>query len=133
MNNTVKSAIPVAVISAILVALFIFGYSFWFKEQVFKPFAERQQSDIESLRSTYEAQMQKVADSIMQRVDQTNHTPALLAPDLTLIEWNEVSGDQLQSVLDTHRPVCWKCHTAETFRRRHPDLVIDNPFAPLRR
>lgn len=74
MNNTVKSAIPVAAISAILVALFILGYSFWFKEQVFKPFAEQQQSDLQSLRDDYQAQMQKVADSIMQRVDQTNKT-----------------------------------------------------------
>jgi hypothetical protein len=74
MNNTVKSAIPVAVISAVLVALFFVGYSFWFKEQVFKPFAERQQSDIESLRSDYQTQMQKVADNIMARVDQTNKT-----------------------------------------------------------
>jgi hypothetical protein len=74
MNNTVKSAIPVAVISAVLVALFFVGYSFWFKEQVFKPFAERQQSDLESLRSDYQTQMQKVADNIMARVDQTNKT-----------------------------------------------------------
>lgn len=74
MNNTVKSAIPVAVISAILVALVIFGYSFWFKEQVFKPFAEQQQSDMKSLRDDYQAQMQLVADNIMSRVDQTNKT-----------------------------------------------------------
>lgn len=74
MNNTVKSAIPVAVISAVLVALFFVGYSFWFKEQVFKPFAERQLSDMESLRSDYQTQMQKVAENIMARVDQTNKT-----------------------------------------------------------
>lgn len=74
MNNTVKSAIPVAVISAVLVALFFVGYSFWFKETVFKEFADRQKSDIESLRSDYQTQMQKVADNIMARVDQTNKT-----------------------------------------------------------
>src|SRR5690606_22968030 len=72
--NTVKSAIPVAVISAILVGLFILGYSFWFKEQVFKPFAEQQQSDMKSLRDDYQAQMQMVAENIMSRVDQTNKT-----------------------------------------------------------
>lgn len=74
MNNTVKSAIPVAVISAVLVALFFVGYSFWFKDQVFKPFAEQQKSDLESLRSDYQSQMQRVADNIMARVDQTNKT-----------------------------------------------------------
>jgi hypothetical protein len=74
MNNTVKSAIPVAVISALLVALFFVGYSFWFKDRVLTEFAAKQQSDMESLKSAYQTEMQKVADNIMSRVDQTNKT-----------------------------------------------------------
>ncbi|HTW56781.1 MAG TPA: hypothetical protein VMD99_01480 [Terriglobales bacterium] len=54
-----------------------------------------------------------------------DHVPALLTPDHETIEWKCIRPQQLPEVLETHRPVCWNCHVAETFRRLHPELVVD--------
>jgi len=53
--------------------------------------------------------------------------PALLGPDKKTAQWNEIPAEKLPEVLKTHQPVCWSCHMAETFRREHPDLVVDRP------
>jgi hypothetical protein len=57
----------------------------------------------------------------------TDSKPALLDPAGFTVEWSEIPFDKFESVLDTHLPVCWNCHIAETFRRLHPDLVTDRP------
>jgi hypothetical protein len=54
-----------------------------------------------------------------------DHAPALLTPDHNTVEWKEFRPQQLPEVFETHRPVCWNCHVAETFRRTHPELVVD--------
>jgi hypothetical protein len=74
MNNTLKSAIPVAVISAVLVALFFVGYSFWFKERVLTEIAQKQKNDIDNLQSAYQAEMEKLTERLLARVDETNKT-----------------------------------------------------------
>ncbi len=56
-----------------------------------------------------------------------DHKPALLNPDGRTVTWAQVPPEQVPEVLKTHRPVCWNCHGAETFRREHPDLVTDRP------
>jgi hypothetical protein len=56
-----------------------------------------------------------------------DHRPALLSPDRKLVSWGEVDVDKLQTVLETHSPVCWNCFIAQTFRREHPDLVVMRP------
>jgi hypothetical protein len=55
------------------------------------------------------------------------HTPALLAPDQKTVYWDHIKAEKLPEVFKTYQPVCWSCHIAETFRREHPDLVIDRP------
>jgi hypothetical protein len=57
-----------------------------------------------------------------------DHKPALLSPEGALVEWSEVPIESLSSVLKTHRPVCWDCYIAQTFRRDHPDLVVYRPW-----
>jgi hypothetical protein len=52
---------------------------------------------------------------------------ALMSPDGRTTEWGEVRVEDLADVLETHRPVCWNCHVAESFRRQFPSLVIDSP------
>lgn len=61
-----------------------------------------------------------------------DHPPALLDNDLKTVQWNEIPAEKLQEVLSTHWPVCWNCHIAESFRREHPELVVDRPETPLR-
>ena len=59
-----------------------------------------------------------------------DHRPAILDPNGKTIEWREVRAETLPDVLSTHRPVCWNCHVAETFRRQYPELVIEAWRAP---
>jgi len=54
-----------------------------------------------------------------------DHAPGLIGPDHKSVEWRELRPEQLPEVFATHRPVCWNCHVAETFRRLHPELVVD--------
>lgn len=61
------------------------------------------------------------------RVDFAEHAPALMSPDGVTLVWNDVNPEAIYAVFESHRPVCWDCHIAETFRRKRPDLVIDSP------
>ena len=53
------------------------------------------------------------------------HKPALLSPERKTVEWSELRPEAIPAVLETHRPVCWNCHIAETFREQYPDLAVD--------
>lgn len=57
----------------------------------------------------------------------TGHMPALQAPDSKTVSWDEVPPEKLPEIFLTHKPVCWSCHIAQTFRREHPELVTDRP------
>ena len=61
-----------------------------------------------------------------------DHRPALMNEKQKTVQWSEIPAEKLQEVLSTHWPVCWNCHIAETFRREHPELVVDRPEDPLR-
>jgi hypothetical protein len=61
-----------------------------------------------------------------------DHTPALRGPDHKTIEWSEIRPEELPDVLSTCDPVCWNCHIVETFRREHPELVVDRKWDPRR-
>jgi len=56
-----------------------------------------------------------------------DHPPALLDKEHRTVLWNEIPAEKLQKALRTHRPVCWNCHVAKTFRREHPERVVDRP------
>lgn len=56
-----------------------------------------------------------------------DHPPALVDAERKTFQWNEVHVENLQKVLASHLPVCWSCHIAESFRRIHPELVVDRP------
>ena len=54
--------------------------------------------------------------------------PALLGPDRSLLQWNEVPAENLPLVFETFLPVCWNCFIAETFRRKNPQRVVDRAW-----
>lgn len=58
------------------------------------------------------------------------HRPALMDAERRTIEWSAVPGEEIYEIFSTHQPVCWNCHIAETFRREHPDLVVERPARP---
>jgi hypothetical protein len=60
---------------------------------------------------------------VIGEVDFLDHRPALLGPDGQTVQWTDVPPEWLPRIFRSHRPVCWNCHVAETFRRMHPELV----------
>src|ERR1700675_2309059 len=63
-------------------------------------------------------------------VDWPGHQPALMDPNGRTVQWHEVPPEQLPEVLAHFRPVCWNCHVTETFRREHPEMVVERPKTP---
>ena len=71
-----------------------------------------------------------------QQIDSYDHRavfwydqkPALISPEGKLVEWLETPVETLPQALATHQPVCWNCLIAESFRRTHPELVVDRPW-----
>jgi hypothetical protein len=63
----------------------------------------------------------------LDHIDWLEHKPALLSPDGRTLEWQEIRAEKVPAALDSHRPVCWNCHIAQTFRRLHADLVVERP------
>jgi hypothetical protein len=60
-------------------------------------------------------------------VPAVGHKPAFRAPDGRTIPCDAIAPECIDEILETHRLVCWNCDVAETFRREHPELVIDVP------
>jgi len=49
--------------------------------------------------------------------------------------WKETPVEELPGLFATGRPVCWRCHIVESFRREYPELVVERhrpPEAPHR-
>lgn len=64
----------------------------------------------------------------IEHVDWHDHQPALLGPDKKTIQWTDAPAEKLPEIFETHLPVCWSCHMAETFRREHPGEFVDRPW-----
>ena len=64
----------------------------------------------------------------IQESDWLNQILALLGPDRKTVKWKQIRPETLPEVLATYLPVCLSCHVTETFRREHPDLVVERPW-----
>lgn len=59
-----------------------------------------------------------------------DHEPGLVAPKGAIVAWEAFRPEEVLDVLATHKPVCWDCRVAESFRHEHPALVTDRPPRP---
>ena len=73
----------------------------------------------------YEGQRCVYCHKRFERLQHLDHPPALMGTDHITAEWNQFRPEQLPGIFSTFKPVCWNCHVAQTFRRVHPELVID--------
>lgn len=76
----------------------------------------------------YEGKDCVVCGKPVGEVDWYDRKPGVMDAAGRAQPWPEVPPDTLPEVLATHKPVCFDCYVAETFRREHPDLVLDNPW-----
>jgi hypothetical protein len=60
-------------------------------------------------------------------INLTDHKPALLNLGGQTVRWGGIPPEEIYDALTTHLPVCWDCHVAETFRREHPEMVVERP------
>jgi hypothetical protein len=81
----------------------------------------------ERLAKWYEGARCALCGKSFEAIQWLGNKPGLLGPDREIRGWGEVPAAELAEVLGTHSPLCWNCQTAETFRARFPDLVIDDP------
>ena len=80
------------------------------------------------LRRWYDFRSCHYCGKQFQEIHLTDHKPALRSPDGELIEWRAVPIKDIQEVMDTFSPVCWDCYIAQSFRRDHPEMVVDRPW-----
>lgn len=74
-------------------------------------------------------------------VEFMDHKPALFNPEGFTVEWAAIPISSVNEAMTKYLPVCWNCHVAQTFRREHPDLVVErntilsdqSPQTPARR
>jgi hypothetical protein len=78
----------------------------------------------------YEDKKCVVCGKPLGHVDWHERKPAVMDQQGRARPWPEVAPESLPQVLATHRPVCFDCYVAETFRAQHPELVLDNPWRP---
>ncbi len=65
-------------------------------------------------------------------IDWATHKPTFMNPEGKTVEWNDFSPETIPKVLVTHLPVCWNCHIANTFRREHPELVVERNYRNIK-
>lgn len=73
----------------------------------------------------YQGKCCVLCGKFLGEISRYERKPALMSPDRITCEWSEIDAEGLPEVLATHRPVCWSCHIAETFRRQYPELITD--------
>jgi hypothetical protein len=61
-------------------------------------------------------------------IDWLEHKPGLMDGSGRARPWPDVQPEQLPQALASQQPICFDCYVAITFRREHPELVLDNPW-----
>jgi hypothetical protein len=42
-----------------------------------------------------------------------------------MLAWEEIPAQHPAAIFHSHVPICSNCQIVETFRRQHPDLIVD--------
>jgi hypothetical protein len=61
-------------------------------------------------------------------IDWIERKPGLIDAAGLSRPWPDVPPERLPQALATEQPICFDCYVAATFRREHPELVLDNPW-----
>jgi hypothetical protein len=58
-------------------------------------------------------------------IDWYQHEPGFIAPDHTVLTWQDVPPERLPETMATYQPLCWDCKILELVRQKHPERVTD--------
>lgn len=79
-----------------------------------------------ALKRFFAGQVCGVCHRTIDDVHVGDQKPGLLNPRTDrILAWDAIPATRLHMVSRTHVPICSNCHMVETFRREHPDLVVD--------
>ncbi len=82
--------------------------------------------------SWYAGKSCTVCHKPLDKIDWFERKPGFLDADGRARPWLDLRPEELPDVLAHEQPICFDCYVAATFRREHPELVVDNPW-PSRR
>ena len=84
------------------------------------------------LTNWYEGKRCIYCSKPFEEINWIDYKPALFDTiERRTVEWDELRPEKLPEVLETHLPVCWSCALAESFRREHPEMVVERPRPPV--
>ena len=84
------------------------------------------QSATDLLKRFFDGKSCAICKRAIPPVQRTGPKPGLLNPETHETHaWDRIADENLSSTLETHLPLCSACVLAESFRQRHPDLVVD--------
>jgi len=78
----------------------------------------------------YEGKSCTVCHRPLGHIDWFERKPGVVDASGRARPWIDVPPESLPGVLRTEQPICFDCYVAATFRREHPELVVDNPWKP---
>jgi hypothetical protein len=70
-----------------------------------------------------------VCEKPLGQIDWFERRPGILTRDGIARPWEDVPPEQLPAAMADNAPICFDCYVAATFRREHPELVLDNPWS----
>jgi hypothetical protein len=74
----------------------------------------------------YEGKTCAVCRKPLGEIDWLERKPGLIDRRGNARPWPDVPAEQLPEAMASEQPICFDCYVAATFRREHPDLVLDN-------
>jgi len=90
------------------------------------PVSRHDQATIELLKAFFDGKECALCKRAIPPVQRTGLKPGLLDPTThQTYSWDRIPHDDLPAILASHSPLCPACQVAESFRQRHPDLVVD--------
>ena len=90
------------------------------------PASRHDQTTIDQLKRFFDGKQCALCKRDIPPVQRTGLKPGLQNPTTRqTYSWDRIPHDNLPAILETHSPLCPTCQVAESFRERHPDLVVD--------
>jgi hypothetical protein len=79
----------------------------------------------ETLARWFESKSCGFCGKALKEIVWHEHRPRLMNARAEILEWDQVPVAAVAGGLDAYAGVCWRCHAAHTFRKEHPELVVD--------
>jgi hypothetical protein len=88
------------------------------------------QAATDQLKRFFDGKSCAICKRAIAPVQRTGPKPGLLDPGTHESQsWDHIPNENLSSALETRLPLCSACVLAESFRQRHPELVVDRDHA----